>query len=125
MTPSYVADARVALEGIPEIVSVLSREVFPSAFGPTSIIKLSPQGDRRVRFNPEEVRRWASRDGNPVLTSDANAALREFGQVLDAVAVKTVIAPGDCLVLNNWIACHGRGRLAPDSGRVLKRMWVS
>ena len=125
MTPSYMADARSALQLIPDFAPRLAEPIFPSALGPVSIV-FSPFPEQVcVRFNPEELRRWAGKDGNPPLTSDGELLVAELSKALEAVATETVIMPGDCLVLDNWRVCHGRGELAVDSRRVLKRMWVA
>jgi alpha-ketoglutarate-dependent taurine dioxygenase len=125
MTRSYLADAREALQLIPEFVARLSEPIFPSALGAISLVSVASTGQVRVRFNPEELRRWDGRDGNPPITSETELLIAKFSQALQAVVNETVIAPGDCLVMDNWRVCHGRGEMAADSQRVLKRMWVA
>ena len=75
-------------------------------------------GPPRVRFNMRE----AHCRGNDRAAADA--LVRRFAHAAEEAAVELFLAPGDCLVIDNWRVLHGRTAFAPDSPRLLKRVGV-
>jgi alpha-ketoglutarate-dependent taurine dioxygenase len=126
-TPSHVSDSRRALHGVDdELVRTLSEPLFPSADGPRRLIEPTATGTVRFRFNQEAIESWSQReDVNAPIHARASAAAAQLGDRLLAARESFPIAPHDCLVLDNWRVCHGRGAMAPDSERVLQRAWVA
>jgi Taurine catabolism dioxygenase TauD, TfdA family len=126
VTPSHVSDARLALAGVPgDLAHMLLQPSFPSALGLVPLMQTAPRGASRLRFNREEILRWSERrEVNPPMDDRAREAVDQLGDRLVAVQETFTIAPHDCLVLDNWRVCHGRGAMTPTSTRVLQRAWV-
>jgi alpha-ketoglutarate-dependent taurine dioxygenase len=58
------------------------------------------------------------------LTPAQLTAVDRLEEAVDRCAYDFALAPGDCLVVNNRTALHGRTSFGLDSGRVLLRMRV-
>jgi len=123
-TASQVSDAREAFRRLSkEHQSLLREAIFPSAVGPRPL--LEPVGDTTLfRFNGEEIRRWADREGEG-LSASAAAAMAAFEEEMIAIQDTFTIDPLVCLLVDNWRVCHGRSRIPPGSERVLQRVWVA
>jgi alpha-ketoglutarate-dependent taurine dioxygenase len=123
-TPSFVSDARLAIKSLPSsVASTLTQSIFPAAFGPAALVTASQPPE--VRFNEAELRRWAGRDTNPLLSLRAEDAISQFAHSLRLHQETQVIRQTDCLVLDNYRVCHGRSAMASESKRELKRVWVA
>ena len=122
-TESYVSDAWAALDNLTQkAVSTLLTAAFPSAVGERPLLE-TVSGARRIRFNEREVENWAASSGANIPPTAASA-MRALADSLTAGQLTFVIEPGDCLVLDNWRVCHGRGAIPPDSKRTLERIWI-
>ena len=126
-TLSYVSDSRDALGALDsEVVATLATPAFPSALGPLSLVEPHVGSRGRLRFNGNEVDRWAGEPNkNPPMDARAREAVAELTRSLSDHRQEFTIGSTDCLVIDNWRVCHGRSSMAADSGRVLKRVWVS
>lgn len=123
-TSSYISDAHYAITELPaDVIAVLRSAIFPSALGPTPIVE-QDGGAPVVRFNPEEIARWAGHEDNSPVSPEGSAAITALQASLIGCRETTVIFPGDCLIIDNHRVCHGRGTMSSSSGRVLKRVWV-
>lgn len=72
----------------------------------------------RVRFNMREAH---CLEAEP---EAGDALVGRFAEAAERAAVEIELAPGDCLVLDNWRVLHGRTAFAPNSPRLLKRVGV-
>ncbi|HEY3865411.1 MAG TPA: TauD/TfdA family dioxygenase [Solirubrobacteraceae bacterium] len=126
LTPSFVSDALATVaELTAPAAGVLRSAAFPSSTGPVTVTEMREDGSEAIRFNEEEILRWAGRDGNPELSTETTAALAKFSRGLKLRQETCVIQPTDCLVLDNHRMCHGRSEMALDSTRELRRVWVA
>jgi alpha-ketoglutarate-dependent taurine dioxygenase len=118
-TPTnLVADASVALASLGGTDRATLREpIYHSARGGVAVLaKVS--GQDLFRFNPEEMQ-------PSDMAERALAVVTRLCGALTAITEDLLLHRGDCLIMNNWRMCHGRGALEQGSGRVLLRMWVS
>jgi alpha-ketoglutarate-dependent taurine dioxygenase len=123
-TASQVSDAREAIGRLSaEHQSLLREAIFPSAIGPRPLLEPA-NGTTLFRFNGEEIRRWADREGDG-LSAGAAAAMAALEEELTAIQETFTIDPLVCLLVDNWRVCHGRSRIPAGSERVLKRVWVA
>lgn len=97
-------------------IDVLSAATFPVRFGHTALLA-AHDGGWHLRYNRDELPRRS-------LTPAQCAALDALEDAIDRCAYDFALAPGDCLVLDNRTALHGRTRFGLHSGRVLLRMRV-
>jgi hypothetical protein len=124
-TPTYVSAVRRWLPMLTsEVRATLHEPGFPSAMGPIALLTEPGQGTA-VRFNGEEIARWDGKGSNPVMEMRLRRAVVALTKVLRADGQPVVIRSGDCLVIDNLYACHGRPALSANTGRVLKRVWVA
>jgi alpha-ketoglutarate-dependent taurine dioxygenase len=126
-TLSYTTDSREALAALdPEVLATLATPVFPSALGPLRLVEPEVGSSGRLRFNGNEVDRWAGEpDVNPPMDDRAREAVAGLARSLSDHRREFTIGPTDCLIVDNWRVCHGRSAIAAGSGRVLKRVWVA
>jgi alpha-ketoglutarate-dependent taurine dioxygenase len=126
-TLSYISDSRDVLGALDtEVVATLATPVFPSALGPLRLVEPDVGSGGRLRFNGNEVDHWAGEpDLNPPMDDRAREAVADLSRSLSDHRQEFTIGSADCLVVDNWRACHGRSAIAADSGRVLKRVWVA
>jgi alpha-ketoglutarate-dependent taurine dioxygenase len=124
-TVSYVSDAHRALRDLDAgACAHLARPEFPSSAGPFTVVERLDDGVR-LRFNKTEIDRWAEPDSSDSLDHELREAAALLDTALHAHQRSLTIAPSDCLLLDNWRACHGRSAMPADSRRVLKRVWVA
>jgi alpha-ketoglutarate-dependent taurine dioxygenase len=125
-TPSFVSDALATVaELTTPAADVLRSALFPSAAGAVAVVETCDDGGEAIRFNEEEILRWAGREGNPELSTETTAALAKFNRGLKLRQETCIIQTTDCLVLDNRRMCHGRSEMALDSTRELRRVWVA
>lgn len=110
------------LDGQERAVLALMRLPAMVRFGgpalPTAII--SPGEHRtRVFYAP-----WLEPVGCPVEGHDALARFRVALARLEKQPTSIRLEPGQVLIVDNHRILHGRGRLAPESARRLRRLWV-
>jgi alpha-ketoglutarate-dependent taurine dioxygenase len=123
-TLSYVSDSAEALDDLgDDEVATLAQPLFPSARGAVALLEPVSGGRRRLRYNGEEIARWTSPDAP--LDTAGRQAQEALAESLRSRSQSFVIEPADCLLLDNWRLCHGRGSLSKDSIRTLKRVWVA
>jgi alpha-ketoglutarate-dependent taurine dioxygenase len=102
----------------------LTRAEYPSAAGPIPLLDVPAPSLHRLRFNGTEIEQWSGRGPNPDLGDQQRETLHALAHELRSVRATFTIAPGDCLVLDNWRVCHGRASMSRSSKRVLSRVWV-
>jgi alpha-ketoglutarate-dependent taurine dioxygenase len=125
-TLSYTSDSRDTLAALDrEVVATLAKPVFPSPAGPLRIFEPEVGPSGRLRFNGNEIDRWARENGSSPLDDEAHEAVNELSRSLSEQRREFTIGSTDCLIVDNWRVCHGRSAIAADSGRVLKRVWVT
>ena len=74
-----------------------------------------------VRFNR---RTWADAGAGSTASDEERRLLDAFLTAARSAAHECRLAPGDCLITDNWRVLHGRTALGPDSRRLLKRVRV-
>jgi hypothetical protein len=123
--PTVVHDAREVLRDLPpDVAAALQEPIFPSALGPVPLLRMG-DGEPDLRFNAEEIARWDGQDPNQPMDDRARSVVTSVSDALRQHEEAVVIAPGDCLVIDDRRACHGRPALSRESTRVLKRVWVA
>jgi len=75
----------------------------------------------KVRFN---VRARADRCAGTAVSDKERYLPEAFLIAAREAAVACPLAPGDCLITDNWRVLHGRTGFGPDSRRLLKRVRV-
>lgn len=118
-----VIDGWQAVRQIDEkTLNLLSQCAYPAQFGMASLLRDSPSGVH-IRFNMWEIARF---DQSGILSCDHRDAAYRFTEVLAATspAWSFTLAAGECLILDNYRALHGRSRLSQTNNRLLKRVWV-
>jgi alpha-ketoglutarate-dependent taurine dioxygenase len=122
-TESFTCNAFAAIADLPpDIVEILKRPFFPSARGSVALLEQS-KGIERLRFNRHEIDNWATHDAG-LFEEAAVRAVDALEGALIRHQERFRIEYGQCLVLDNWRSCHGRGTVAAGSKRVLRRVWV-
>ncbi len=109
----------------PESITTLRRKVFPVPFGTAPIIS-GEVSDLRIRYNAEELSFYA-RLHRFEFTENQRRALADLAAAISVLEVKQPkvrISPGQCLVIDNKRALHGRTAFSQDSNRLLKRVRV-
>lgn len=101
--------------------------VWPSR-GPTiqkPILEVS-EGELRIHYARIMIEPGMEMAGTP-LTARQKEALDYLDEVLDRPELnfRYILKPGECLVMNNLVALHGREAFGAGSGgRTLKRFWM-
>ncbi len=101
------------------VLDVLAQRRFPFAFGLAAVLEEGDQGFR-VRYNRHEI------DKTGPLDAVAVDALRVLDAVLETSSCRAEVslARGDCLVVDNHRALHGRRAFDRSSRRLLYRARV-
>lgn len=119
---SYVDDIVESIE--PNDLKLLASPLFPTQVGLRPILS-DTQAGWNVRFNNMEMERAQKLLGNRnTLRFDAKGAAERFQQVADLHIRRHSLKSGECLVLSNYRALHGRTEFPSGSGRLLKRIRV-
>jgi Taurine catabolism dioxygenase TauD, TfdA family len=104
-------------------IGVLRTTTFPVPFGLAPIV--SGQGpDMWIRYNADELSLYAHLRRIEFTESQKNALadLAETVSMLERKEPTIRMSPGDCLVIDNKRALHGRSAFSADGGRLLKRI---
>jgi alpha-ketoglutarate-dependent taurine dioxygenase len=109
----------------PDLLQRLERSLYTAPFGYTSVLKKAEQGHWRVQFNQTNMKAFARlRFQMSHLDAQKWNDLKAFEalamQCLHHIALNT----GDCIVVDNHRALHGRSAFDAGSGRLLKRLRV-
>lgn len=102
---------------------------FPSPYGLAPVLFPAAQAAAHVedpwgiRFNLRDFVGYGERFG-PALSAPQHEALQAVMAAAERHSRRLMLAPGDCLVVDNHRVLHGRSAFAPDSGRLLKRLRV-
>jgi Taurine catabolism dioxygenase TauD, TfdA family len=101
------------------VLNVLTQRRFRYPFGLAAVIEAGDSG-LRVRYNRHEI------DKAGPLEAEAAEALEVLDDVLTTSSCRAELslARGDCLVVDNHRALHGRRAFARSSGRLLYRARV-
>ncbi|KUL62387.1 MULTISPECIES: TauD/TfdA family dioxygenase [unclassified Streptomyces] len=128
-----IASCREALELLkPETVRSLRQCQFhsnyPGSFTRDSTVEPAPSGPHPVLFgSPEKPFIRFNSHNTTSLNKAGRAALRVLAEALEHVCHEVVLRPGDCAVLNNNIATHGRSAFTPrydGQDRWLRRFYA-
>jgi len=109
----------------PESITTLRRKIFPVPYGTAPVIS-GEASDLRIRYNAEELsfyarlHRFEFKENQRRALADLAAAI----SVLEVKQPKVRISPGQCLVIDNKRALHGRTPFSQGSNRLLKRIRV-
>jgi alpha-ketoglutarate-dependent taurine dioxygenase len=112
------------LSRVEDILSLLGRDdrdvlrqpLFPTPFGVTSV--LEGEGENtwvRYGLELEGIRRCEAS-----IPAHASASLRRFKAAVDRAAHMLLLEPGDCLIIDNHRALHGRTEF--NGARLLRRV---
>jgi gamma-butyrobetaine dioxygenase len=102
-----------------DVGAVLAQPRFPFAFGLSAVLE-DGDGGLRVRYNRHEI------DKTGQLDEEAADALRVLDEVLNTSSCRAEVplGRGDCLIVDNHRALHGRRAFARSSRRLLYRVRV-
>lgn len=101
----------------PDTARLLHEPRFPAPFGPAPILLGNAGSSPCGRFNIGEL--W-----NEPLSTEERRAIEEFEITARAVKQEFLMASGDCTIINNWAALHGRTAFIQESGRLILRMRI-
>jgi hypothetical protein len=106
-----------------ESIETLRTEAFPVPYGFASII--SGRADEMwIRYNAEELSFYCRRRAVK-LSENQEDALRNLAEALSILennGTKVTMSPGQCLVIDNKRALHGRTSFPANGKRLLKRL---
>jgi alpha-ketoglutarate-dependent taurine dioxygenase len=117
---STVVPVEMLVPGLPaEVRAALSHCRFPFAFGRAAVLE-EGTGGARVRYNRHEIDKTGSLDRDMANSLDVlDEALRTA-----TCRAEVHLTRGDCLVVDNHRALHGRRAFTGGSGRLLHRARV-
>ena len=107
----------------PQSIETLRTKSFPVPFGIAPVIS-GDGSDLWIRYNAEELSFYA-RLRRFELTENQKNALADLAGSISSLEVKqpgVQISPGQCLVIDNKRALHGRTSFSPAGNRLLKRV---
>ncbi|WP_369211066.1 TauD/TfdA family dioxygenase [Streptomyces flavofungini] len=128
-----IASCREALELLkPETVRTLRQCQFysnyPGSFTRDTTVEPAPSGPHPVLFGSvgKPFIRYNSHNTTS-LNKAGRAALRELAEALEHVCHEVILQPGDCAILDNNVATHGRSAFTPrydGQDRWLRRFYA-
>ncbi|URM88699.1 TauD/TfdA family dioxygenase [Streptomyces sp. MRC013] len=87
---------------------------YPGSFTRDSIVEPAPAGPHPVLFGDAAKPLMRFNSHNTVSLSKAGrAALRALAEALEEVCHEVIMQPGDCALLDNHVAAHGRSAFTP------------
>lgn len=99
---------------------------YPTPFGQATVLQRahSQQGmEWQVRFNRRDMQGFAKLRGK-TLSEQQLSDLAEFESLASQCMERIRLQPGDCIVVDNRRALHGRSAFNPASGRLIKRLRI-
>jgi gamma-butyrobetaine dioxygenase len=109
-----------------DLVDRLIYTPYPTPFGQATILQRarSQQGiEWQVRFNRRDMQSFAKLRGKS-LSEQQLSDLAEFETLASRCMERIRLQPGDCIIVDNRRALHGRSAFNPASGRLIKRLRI-
>jgi alpha-ketoglutarate-dependent taurine dioxygenase len=109
-----------------DLVDRLIYTPYPTPFGQATILQRarSQQGiEWQVRFNRRDMQSFAKLRGKS-LSEQQLSDLAEFETLASQCMERLRLQPGDCIIVDNRRALHGRSAFNPASGRLIKRLRI-
>ncbi len=104
-------------------LSTLAEPVYPSQAGLVRLF-FHIQDQWSIRFNEIEMDRAVLGGFAPPVPKEARSAVEELKGAAEQAATQHLLRPGDCLIVRNDRALHGRLAFPSGSGRLFKRLRV-
>jgi alpha-ketoglutarate-dependent taurine dioxygenase len=106
-----------------DLIERLTTRLYTTPYGSAPVLRRDAQQQWRVRFNQRDMIGFAKLRST-LITGQQRSDLAAFETLAMKCLEKVALRTGDCIVVDNHRALHGRSAFNPASRRLIKRLRI-